>query len=365
MRRSSLANPLERALADEADPLLGHEAGPELAEPLDLDRPAPRARYVVARAGSASSRRSRLLHRSHGSSPSLRQAQARSLGLRAQPVQKALAQCRRSAAHDPALRRAARAPAPAAGRTSRASRAAAPPARPRGPRPPPAKTELAQTPVDVARVEPFVAEDAIGSLSQLAERRVGARLEQRRHREIHQRQCRDRPVPGLVRLQEGTRPRTCGHVRPLAREPRAAARREVLEQRVQPTRVACLLLRDRRARDRALERRRADSPAREPVREEVLVVGDRDDQVRERRCLRGAISRARAVRSLSASSPSRMIQWTALRGNVTSSTHWPRRSSSTSSPLARLPELASAARRTPCVPKTSRSAPITRASPPS
>ena len=65
--------------------------------------------------------------------------------------------------------------------------------------------------------------------------------------------------------------------------------RKVLQQRVQPTGVPRLLLRDRRAGDRALERRRAHAPAREPVREEVLVVGDGDDEVRERGRLRAAI----------------------------------------------------------------------------
>ena len=50
--QSPLPNPLEGAVADEADPLLGHEARPELAEPLDLARPAPRRTSRVARVGA-------------------------------------------------------------------------------------------------------------------------------------------------------------------------------------------------------------------------------------------------------------------------------------------------------------------------
>ena len=298
---SALPNPLERALADEAHPLLGHEARPELAEPLDLDRPAPRTRYAVAGAGSLFSRRSRLLHRSHGSSPPSRAGAgllarlaraARRGSARAAPRCRARRCPRRTSSSRPALARRAE-PAQRLGQQRRHLVL-----EDRG---------LGRRPAELAQHAPRRSADGSPRRPRIRSARLrSSATDESTHasssvvmREVDQRLTRRRRGTTSRSLSTEERDRVLALAIVLAFERHAVgARREVLEQRVQPTGVARLLLRDRRAGDRALERRRADAPAASRCARKYLLSATATTRFGERRRLRAVYRPARAGRSL-------------------------------------------------------------------
>ena len=274
---------------------------------------APRARYVVA---------GRRLGRSAGAPgcstaptaalPSRAGAGPLSRSVRAHPVLKALAQ-RVVVVRDDACRRpAARGPASSGGPNQHSvSGSSAASSSSRVERLGGRRAELAQSTLDVALVEALVAEDPVRALPKLRDRRADARLEERRHREVDQSLRRDGAVPRVARLPRGTRRRTCVRDRRLARAEPAGARRETP-----------------RGGSRA-HARAPPPPARSQCRPPHSRVPARPLPspracARASTCCRRPRRRgwrappppqvyqpARTGCSISASSPSRMIQWTA------------------------------------------------------
>ncbi len=131
------------------------------------------------------------------------------------------------------------------------------------------------------RVRRLVRDDAARSPAQHVRARLLEPLEHDRHGRVDEEERRHGVRPAREALaQQREAVLALAVVVALERDGRA---RQLLEEGVQRARVPELLLRDGGAGDGALERGRSDRRLRQPAAEEVLVVGEHDDEVGERR----------------------------------------------------------------------------------